>query len=174
MDHDQSARAHERVSSTHGRRADLLHEARGRTARWGWCRLTGAGDRGLLCGRATRKQRQETGDYGPSESGLFEVEHLHRLIRDIPKPVIAAVNGYAIGGGQVLHVLCDLTIASDNAVFGRPARASGPSTPVSAPAISHGWLGRSEPVRSGFYAAATAEPLSGCRDVQSCSCWQPS
>jgi 2-ketocyclohexanecarboxyl-CoA hydrolase len=80
--------------------------------------LTGAGDR-AFCTGGDQKQRAETGDYGPSESGLFEVEYLHRLIRDIPKPVIAGVNGYAIGGGHVLHVLCDLTIASDNAVFGQ-------------------------------------------------------
>src|ERR687896_5539 len=80
--------------------------------------LTGAGDRAFSTG-GDQKQRAETGDYGPSESGLFEVEQLHRLIREIPKPVIAAVNGYAIGGGHVLHVLCDLTIAADNAVFGQ-------------------------------------------------------
>jgi 2-ketocyclohexanecarboxyl-CoA hydrolase len=80
--------------------------------------LTGAGDRAFSTG-GDQKQRAETGDYGPSESGLFEVEHLHRLIREIPKPVIAAVNGYAIGGGHVLHVLCDLTIAADTAVFGQ-------------------------------------------------------
>ena len=83
--------------------------------------LTGAGDR-AFCAGGDQKQRAETGDYGPSETGLFEVEQLHRLIRDIPKPVIAAVNGYAIGGGHVLHVLCDITIASSNAVFGQ----SGP------------------------------------------------
>jgi 2-ketocyclohexanecarboxyl-CoA hydrolase len=80
--------------------------------------LTGAGDRAFSTG-GDQKQRAETGDYGPSESGLFEVEYLHRLIREIPKPVIAAVNGYAIGGGHVLHVLCDLTIAADSAVFGQ-------------------------------------------------------
>jgi naphthoate synthase len=83
--------------------------------------LTGAGDRAFSTG-GDQKQRAETGDYGPSESGLFEVETLHRLIRELPKPVIAAVNGYAIGGGHVLHVLCDLTIAADTAVFGQ----SGP------------------------------------------------
>ena len=78
--------------------------------------LTGAGDR-AFCTGGDQKQRAETGDYGPSESGLFEVEYLHRLVREIPKPVIAAVNGYAIGGGHVLHVLCDLKIAADTAVF---------------------------------------------------------
>jgi 2-ketocyclohexanecarboxyl-CoA hydrolase len=80
--------------------------------------LTGAGDR-AFCTGGDQKQRQETGDYGPSETGLFEIEALHRTLRDIPKPVIAAVNGYAIGGGHVLHVLCDLTIAADNARFGQ-------------------------------------------------------
>jgi 2-ketocyclohexanecarboxyl-CoA hydrolase len=80
--------------------------------------LTGAGDR-AFCTGGDQKQRAETGDYGPSRSGLFEVETLHRVIREIPKPVIAAVNGYAIGGGHVLHVLCDLTLAADHAVFGQ-------------------------------------------------------
>ena len=80
--------------------------------------LTGAGDK-AFCTGGDQKQRQQTGDYGPTESGLFEVETLHRLIRDVPKPVIAAVNGYAIGGGHVLHVLCDLTIAADHARFGQ-------------------------------------------------------
>jgi len=80
--------------------------------------LTGAGDK-AFCAGGDQKQRQETGDYGPTESGLFEVESLHRLIRDIPKPVIAAVNGVAIGGGHVLHVLCDITIAADSARFGQ-------------------------------------------------------
>jgi naphthoate synthase len=80
--------------------------------------LTGAGDK-AFCAGGDQKQREETGDYGPSESGLFEIETLHRVIRDIPKPVIAAVNGVAIGGGQVLHVICDLTIAAEHARFGQ-------------------------------------------------------
>ena len=80
--------------------------------------VTGAGDK-AFCTGGDQKQRMETGDYGPSESGLFEVDSLHRVIRDVPKPVIAAVNGFAIGGGHVLHLLCDLTIAADNATFGQ-------------------------------------------------------
>ena len=80
--------------------------------------LTGAGER-AFCAGGDQKQRQETGDYGPSESGLFEIETLHRVIRALPKPVIAAVNGLAVGGGHVLHVLCDLTIAADHARFGQ-------------------------------------------------------
>ena len=80
--------------------------------------LTGAGDKAFCSGGDT-KQRAETGDYGPSATGVFQIDNLHRIIRDIPKPVIAAVNGFAIGGGHVLHVLCDLTIAADTAVFGQ-------------------------------------------------------
>jgi naphthoate synthase len=80
--------------------------------------LTGAGEK-AFCAGGDQKQRAETGDYGPTETGLFEVESLHRLIRDVPKPVIAAVNGVAIGGGHVLHVLCDITIAAEHARFGQ-------------------------------------------------------
>ncbi len=80
--------------------------------------LTGAGEK-AFCTGGDVKQRAETGDYGPSESGMFEIGYLHKLIRDIPKPVIAAVNGVAVGGGHVLHVLCDLTIASETARFGQ-------------------------------------------------------
>ncbi len=50
---------------------------------------------------------------------MFEIGYLRKLIRDIPKPVIAAVNGVAVGGSHVLHVLCDLSIASENAKFGQ-------------------------------------------------------
>jgi naphthoate synthase len=80
--------------------------------------LTGAGEK-AFCTGGDVKQRAETGDYGPTESGMFEIGNLHKLIRDVPKPVIAAVNGIAVGGGHVLHVLCDLTIASETAKFGQ-------------------------------------------------------
>ncbi|MEU6646332.1 enoyl-CoA hydratase-related protein [Saccharomonospora sp. NPDC046836] len=80
--------------------------------------LTGAGDK-AFCSGGDVKIRAELGNYGPSKSGLWEVEYLHKLIRDIPKPVIAAVNGFAIGGGHVLHVVCDLSIAAESARFGQ-------------------------------------------------------
>ncbi|MDQ3112587.1 MAG: enoyl-CoA hydratase-related protein [Actinomycetota bacterium] len=83
--------------------------------------LTGAGGR-AFCAGGDVKERAETGSYGETEWGLFEIERLHRMIRDIPKPVIAAVNGVAVGGGHVLHVLCDLSIAAEHARFGQ----SGP------------------------------------------------
>ena len=83
--------------------------------------LTGAGDR-AFCAGGDVKERAETGGYGETEWGTFEIERLHRMIRDIPKPVIAAVNGVAVGGGHVLHVLCDLTVAAEHARFGQ----SGP------------------------------------------------
>src|SRR5215211_7819859 len=83
--------------------------------------LTGAGDR-AFCAGGDVKERATTGGYGDTEWGTFEIERLHRIIRDIPKPVIAAVNGVAVGGGHVLHVLCDLTVAAAHARFGQ----SGP------------------------------------------------
>jgi naphthoate synthase len=78
--------------------------------------LTGAGER-AFCAGGDVKERAETGGYGETEWGTFEIERLHRIIRDIPKPVIAAVNGIAIGGGHVLHVICDLSIAAEHATF---------------------------------------------------------
>ena len=72
--------------------------------------LTGAGDK-AFCTGGDQKERAEKGNYGETETGMFEIESLHKLIRSIPKPVIAAVNGFAIGGGHVLHVLSDLTIS---------------------------------------------------------------
>src|ERR1035437_5908426 len=79
--------------------------------------LTGAGERAFCVG-GDQKQRAEAGDYGPSDSGPFEVGTLHRTSQEIPKPVIAAVNGYAIGGGHVLHLIWDLSIAEEHAEFG--------------------------------------------------------
>ena len=80
--------------------------------------LTGAGER-AFCAGGDQKEYVEKGSYGASETGVFEVEALHHAIRDCPKPVIAAVNGVAIGGGHVLHVICDVSIAAESARFGQ-------------------------------------------------------
>jgi naphthoate synthase len=80
--------------------------------------LTGAGDRAFCVG-GDQKVRGEGGYEDESGTPRLHVTQLHRLIREIPKPVIAMVNGYAIGGGHVLHVLCDLSVASETARFGQ-------------------------------------------------------
>jgi naphthoate synthase len=89
-------------------------------ARWdgtvGVVVLTGAGDK-AFCSGGDQKERGEAG-YATDQRPM-DVEALHNAIRQIPKPVIAMVNGFAIGGGHVLHVLCDLSIAADTAVFGQ-------------------------------------------------------
>ena len=111
----------ERFNSFRGRTIDELiycFKAAWADSSVGVIALIGAGDK-AFCAGGDQKQRMETGDYGPTESGLFEVETFHRLIREVPKPVVAAVNGVAIGGGHVLHVLCDITIAADHARFGQ-------------------------------------------------------
>jgi naphthoate synthase len=80
--------------------------------------LTGAGDK-AFCSGGDQKIR---GDGGYRDSQGIEhlnVLELQRQIRTLPKPVVAMVAGYAIGGGHVLHLICDLTIAADNARFGQ-------------------------------------------------------
>ncbi len=80
--------------------------------------LTGTGDKAFCSGGD--QNVKGVGGY-ISENGVprLNVLDLHKALRSLPKPVIAMVNGYAIGGGHVLHVVCDLTIASDNAKFGQ-------------------------------------------------------
>jgi 2-ketocyclohexanecarboxyl-CoA hydrolase len=77
--------------------------------------LTGAG-RAFCTGG---DQSAHTGQYGGRGSIGLPIEELQSIIRDVPKPVIARVHGYAIGGGNVLATLCDLTIASESGVFGQ-------------------------------------------------------
>lgn len=80
--------------------------------------LTGEGDL-AFCSGGDQRIRGEAGYVGEDGVARLNVLDLQRQIRTLPKPVIAMVAGYAIGGGHVLHVVCDLTIAADNAIFGQ-------------------------------------------------------
>ncbi|HEY8241417.1 MAG TPA: 1,4-dihydroxy-2-naphthoyl-CoA synthase [Kiritimatiellia bacterium] len=80
--------------------------------------LTGAGDK-AFCSGGDQRIRGYAGYKDSKGVHRLNVLDLQRQIRTCPKPVIAMVAGYAIGGGHVLHVVCDLTIAADNAVFGQ-------------------------------------------------------
>jgi len=80
--------------------------------------LTGEGDK-AFCSGGDQNVRGHGGYIGGDKIPRLNVLDLQKQIRSIPKVVIAMVNGYAIGGGHVLHVVCDLSIASDNAIFGQ-------------------------------------------------------
>lgn len=80
--------------------------------------LTGEGDK-AFCSGGDQNYKNRAGYIGKDGVPRLNVLDLQRMIRSLPKPVIAMVNGYAIGGGHVLHVMCDLTIASENARFGQ-------------------------------------------------------
>jgi naphthoate synthase len=80
--------------------------------------LTGEGDK-AFCSGGDQNVKGVGGYIGEDGVPRLNVLDLHKAIRSLPKPVIAMVNGYAIGGGHVLHVVCDLTIASENAIFGQ-------------------------------------------------------
>ena len=80
--------------------------------------FTGTGDK-AFCSGGDQNVKGIGGYIGDDGVPRLNVLDLHKRIRELPKPVIAMVNGYAIGGGHVLHVVCDLTIASENAIFGQ-------------------------------------------------------
>ena len=80
--------------------------------------LTGEGEK-AFCSGGDQRIRGDAGYKDSSGVHRLNVLDLQRQIRTCPKPVVAMVAGYAIGGGHVLHVVCDLTIAADNAVFGQ-------------------------------------------------------
>ena len=80
--------------------------------------FTGAGDK-AFCSGGDQRVRGHGGYVGEDGVPRLNILEVQRLIRQMPKPVIALVAGYAIGGGHVLHVVCDLTIAAENAIFGQ-------------------------------------------------------
>ena len=109
----------EKYNAFRGQTVDELIDA---FQKAGWDRevgvivLTGAGDKAFCTGG---DQSAHDGQYdGRGVIGL-PIDELQSLIRDVPKPVIARVNGFAIGGGNVLATICDLTIASETAQFGQ-------------------------------------------------------
>ncbi len=91
--------------------------------------LTGTGEKAFCTGG---DQSDHDGQYGDQDArgpvGM-PVSELHSVIRDVPKPVIAKVRGYAIGGGNVLATICDLTIASETAIFGQVGPKMGSVDP---------------------------------------------
>jgi naphthoate synthase len=98
--------------------SDALERAREDTS-VGVIILTGEGPL-AFCSGGDQRVRGDTGYVaGGAAVGRFHVTDLHVQMRRLPKPVVAMVAGYAIGGGHVLHVVCDLTIAADNARFGQ-------------------------------------------------------
>jgi naphthoate synthase len=80
--------------------------------------ITGAGDK-AFCSGGDQNVKGKGGYIGTDGVPRLSVLDVQKQIRSLPKPVIAMVNGYAIGGGHVLHVVCDLSIASENAIFGQ-------------------------------------------------------
>ncbi|GII97066.1 enoyl-CoA hydratase-related protein [Sinosporangium siamense] len=123
-------------------RPDRLNAFRGRTyaevadavLRAGWNRdigaivLTGAGGRAFAVGGDSSEKKSDRVGDGRGMLGI-PVEEMQTAIRDVPKPVIAKVRGYAIGSGNVIVTLCDLAIASENAVFGQAGPKVGSVDP---------------------------------------------
>jgi 2-ketocyclohexanecarboxyl-CoA hydrolase len=117
------------LNAFRGQTVEELIDALGRAA---WKRdigvivLSGAGDRAFCTGG---DQTTHTGQYDGRGTIGQPIEELHTAIRDAPKPVIAKVQGYAIGGGNVIATLCDLTIASEKAIFGQAGPRVGSVDP---------------------------------------------
>lgn len=107
------------MNAFRGQTVEELIQAFGRA---GWNKdigaivLTGTGDKAFCTGG---DQSAKSGSYDGRGAIGLPLDELHTVIRDVPMPVIARVQGFAIGGGNVLATLCDLTIASDKAVFGQ-------------------------------------------------------
>jgi 2-ketocyclohexanecarboxyl-CoA hydrolase len=91
--------------------------------------LTGAGEKAFCTGGDQKDHDGQYGDEDARGSVGMPVEELHSVIRDVPKPVVARVRGYSIGGGNVLATICDMTIASDNAIFGQVGPKMGSVDP---------------------------------------------
>src|SRR5437588_13063210 len=131
--------------------------------------LTGAGDK-AFCSGGDQRVRGHGGYVGDDGVPRLNALDLQKVIKYLPKPVIAMVAGYAIGGGHVLHLLCDLTIAADNARFGQTGPKVG--------SFDAGWgatymarvVGHKKAVRSGISAASTQPRRPSTWDWSTPSC----
>ena len=125
--------------------------------------LTGQGP-DAFCSGGDQKIRGDDGYLGDDDVarqgiGRLNVLDLQIQIRRLPKPVVAMVAGYAIGGGHILHLVCDLTIAADNARFGQTGpEGRAASTAATGPACSPGPSASSGPRRCGSSAGSTTPP----------------
>ncbi|MBW2316621.1 MAG: enoyl-CoA hydratase/isomerase family protein [Deltaproteobacteria bacterium] len=91
--------------------------------------LTGAGER-AFCTGGDQSGHTESGAYGGNRGVLgMPIDEVHTIMRDVPKPVVAKVRGYAIGGGNVLATVCDLTLAAESAIFGQVGPKMGSVDP---------------------------------------------
>ena len=119
----------ERMNAFRGRTCDELIDAFGRAGydrEIGVIVLAGAGDKAFCTGG---DQSAHAGQYDGRGTIGLPMEQLHAIIRDVPKPVIARVQGFAIGGGNVLCTICDLTICSEKAIFGQVGPKMGSVDP---------------------------------------------
>jgi len=120
--------------------------------------LTGAGPhtdgKYAFCSGGDQSVRGEAGYVDDQGVPRLNVLDLQKLIRSMPKVVIALVAGYAIGGGHVLHVVCDLTIAADNAVFGQTGPKVGSFDGGFGSSYLARIVGRKRPVKFGFFAGS--------------------
>ena len=117
--------------------------------------LTGEGDK-AFCSGGDMHFKGRGGYVGPDGVPRLNVLDVQKQIRSLPKPVIAMVNGYAIGGGNVLATVCDLTIASENAIFGQTGPKVGSfDAGLARPTSPASWVRRRR-AKSGSSAVSTA------------------
>lgn len=124
--------------------------------------LTGAGDT-AFCAGGDMNVKGRGGYVGKDGVPRLNVLDVQKQIRSLPKPVIAAVNGFAIGGGHVLHVVCDLTIASENAIFGQ----TGPRVGSFDAGFGSSYLARVIGQKKARVVILIYSPVPGCLDILS-------
>jgi naphthoate synthase len=118
--------------------------------------ITGEGGN-AFCSGGDQSVRGHGGYVGADTTPRLNVLDLQKIIRSIPKPVIAAVAGWAIGGGHVLHVVCDLTIAAENARFGQTGPKVGSFDGGFGASYLARIVGQKKPEKSGISAINTTQ-----------------